>query len=42
MKDALEKEIDSLTRQLEYSQDEIARMDKERNQIQEQLQSAVR
>lgn len=42
VKDALEKEIDSLTRQLEYSQDEIARMDKERNQIQEQLQSAVR
>ena len=42
VKDALEKEIASLTQKLEYSQGEIARVDKERSGIQEQLQTAVR
>lgn len=42
VKDALEKEIAGLTRQLGYSQDEISRADKERNEIQEKLQCVVR
>lgn len=42
VRDALEKEIASLTQQLEYSRDEIARVDKERNEIQGQLQTALR
>lgn len=42
VKDALEKEIASLAQQLEYSRGDIARVVKERNEIQEQLQSAVR
>lgn len=42
MKVALEKEIGSLNRQIESAQDELTRMDHERNEIQEKLQSAVR
>ena len=42
VKVALEKEIGSLNRHIESSQDEITRMDHERNEIQEKLQSAVR
>ena len=42
VKDSLEKEIASLTQQLEYSRSEIARVVKERNEIQEQLQTTVR
>lgn len=42
VKDALEKEIASLTEQLEFSRGEIARVDKEKDEIQEQLQTALR
>ena len=42
VKVALEKEIGSLNRHIESSQDEITRMDYERNEIQEKLQCAVR
>ena len=42
VKDALGKEIAGLTRQLEYSQDEIARVEKEKDGIQEQLQFTMR
>lgn len=42
VKDALEKEIANLTQQLEHSQGEIARVEKERGELQEQLQTAVR
>lgn len=42
LKDALEKDIARLTQQLEHSRGEIARVVKERNEIQEQLQTAVR
>ena len=42
VKDALEKEIASLTQNLEYSRGEIARVDKDRKEIQEQLQTTVR
>lgn len=42
VKDALENEIGNLNQQLEYSQGEITRVVKERTEIQEQLQTAVR
>lgn len=42
VKDALEKEIVSLTQKLEYSQEEIAQVDKERTEIQKQLEMAIR
>ena len=42
LKDALEKEIARLTQQLEHSRGEIGRVVKERIEIQEQLQTAVR
>lgn len=42
LKDALEKDIARLTQQLEHSRGEIARVVKERNDIQEQLQTATR
>lgn len=42
LKDALEKDIARLTQQLEHSRGEIARVVKERNDIQEQLHTATR
>ena len=42
VKEALKKEIGSLTQQLEDSEEKIARVDKERNEVQQQLESAVR
>ncbi|KAL9981812.1 hypothetical protein ACROYT_G010567 [Oculina patagonica] len=42
VKDSLEKEIASLTEQLEFLRDEITKVDKEKDEVQEQLQTAVR
>ena len=42
MKEALKKEIASLNQQLGDSEERITRVDKERNEIQQQLESAVR
>lgn len=42
VKDALEKEIGGMTQQLDYSRSEITKVVKERDEIQERLQTAVR